>query len=347
MGLRTQTANGLFSLLSLLFCITSLSVFIITNALFAGWTDQQRLVVTPFRWVAATLVPILIASSNISKKSLSTCGALLALLAGFVLILANYIFFLSLLAFFISSSRAIRFKAELKTSYTESYSRGAHMGLLQVLCSCGVAVHLCVLYLLDIGPADLPIDFRHQYRASWFGCAVLGSLSCSCGDTWASQLGSVLSPASPRLITSLRPVPRVGHTAMFTADLSLLQGTNGGVSLPGLIFSFLGGLVVGAAYYLGVILFSSSQDLILAPSQLNVILLGGLGGLLGSVIDSFLGASLQFSGKDTISGQIVEVSAEGVIPISGKMVLDNNSVNLISNILTAVLLPELAINFGL
>ena len=105
--------------------------------------------------------------------------------------------------------------------------------------------------------------------------------------------------------------------------------------------------MVGAAYYLGVILFSSSQDLILAPSQLNVILLGGLGGLLGSVIDSFLGASLQFSGKDTISGQIVEVSAEGVIPISGKMVLDNNSVNLISNILTAVLLPELAINFGL
>ena len=37
--------------------------------------------------------------------------------------------------------------------------------------------------------------------------------------------------------------------------------------------------------------------------------------------------SLQFSGKDVLSGKIVEVAREDVVPISGKMVLDNHSVS--------------------
>jgi len=69
--------------------------------------------------------------------------------------------------------------------------------------------------------------------------------------------------------------------------------------------------------------------------------------LLGSIIDSILGASLQFSGKDVKTGKIVEVSRDGVVPISGKMVLDNHSVNLISSILTALLLPKVALSLGM
>ena len=71
---------------------------------------------------------------------------------------------------------------------------------------------------------------------------------------------------------------------------NLLQGTNGGVTFIGLISSFIGGLVIGVAYYVGIMLSASSRDLVLAPDQLLVILIGGLGGLLGSLIDSVLGA---------------------------------------------------------
>ena len=319
MGVKTQACNGLFTLLSLLFCILSLTVFNVSNALFTGWTSQQRLSVTPFRWVTATLVPVMMAGSARDSKSLSTSGALLALMVGSILILANYIFFFSLLAFLVSSSRAIKYRAAVRNN-----SAGGEMGGLHVLCSCGIAVHLCLLYLLDVGSADLPIDFRHQYRASWFGCAILGSLSFSCGDTWAGQLGSVLSRGPTLLVTSLSQVRRVGQSHSYHSLKALLQGTNGGVTLLGLLLSFLGGLLVGAAHYVGILLFASSLHLEAAPDQRNVILIGGLGGLLGSIIDSILGGSLKF-----------------------RTVLDKNSVNLISNILTTLLLPGMAINLGL
>ena len=38
--------------------------------------------------------------------------------------------------------------------------------------------------------------------------ALLGSLSCSSGDTLASELGAVLSKSDPWLITTFRKVPK-------------------------------------------------------------------------------------------------------------------------------------------
>jgi uncharacterized membrane protein len=70
-------------------------------------------------------------------------------------------------------------------------------------------------------------------------------------------------------------------------------------------------------------------------------------GLLGSIIDSFLGATMQYSGMDRKSGKVVEVAKEGVSRISGRMILDNHSVNLVSSILTALITPKIALMFGM
>ena len=72
-----------------------------------------------------------------------------------------------------------------------------------------MATELALLYLLDIGSADLPVDFRNQYRASWLGMAVLGALACCNGDTWASELGTVLGNSDPVLLTTFQKVPKV------------------------------------------------------------------------------------------------------------------------------------------
>eukprot|EP00092_Neocalanus_flemingeri_P022757 GFUD01024677.1.p1 GENE.GFUD01024677.1~~GFUD01024677.1.p1 ORF type:complete len:333 (+),score=67.76 GFUD01024677.1:203-1201(+) len=330
-NIAKQAASGFLSIGSLLFVIASLFLFIGKNLFISGWTADHANI-TPLRWVSSTVVPVIVVSWGHGRKSLSTSGALLALVVGFCLTLAHYSFFLCLLAFFITSSKATKYKQEIKAKQEEDFKEGGQRNWLQVLCNGGMAFELSLLYLLDIGSSDLPVDFRHHYRASWLGMAVLGAISCCNGDTWASELGTVMARGDPFLITTFQKVPR---------------GTNGGVTPVGLLSSFVGGLVIGVAYFVGVLMSAASMDMEVAPNQILVILVGGLGGFGGSLLDSLLGASLQFSGKDAKTGKIVEVAREGVIPIAGKMVLDNHSVNLVSSILTALLLPKIALAVGL
>lgn len=77
----------------------------------------------------------------------------------------------------------------------------------------------------------------------------------------------------------------------------IITGTNGGVSCVGLVVSLLGGLFVGLFHYLAVIYTVDSVILELAAPQWPIIVAGGISGLIGSVIDSILGATLQYSGK--------------------------------------------------
>ncbi len=129
-----------------------------------------------------------------------------------------------------------------------------------------------------------------------------------------------------RTSCSLRKVPR---------------GTNGGVSLAGLGFSFVGGALVGIGYYLGVLLSWPWMW----RQQAAIVLIGGAAGLFGSLVDSFLGAVLQFSGVDESTGAIVEEPGPGVKPISGYPMLDNHAVNLLSSLVTAFAAPLLAAVF--
>lgn len=159
--------------------------------------------------------------------------------------------------------------------------------------------------------------------------AVLAAFACSNGDTWASELG-IFSKADPVLITTLEKVPR---------------GTNGGVSLWGLFVSFAGGVFVGVFYYLATIILVDDESLLNSPVQFPIIILGGIAGLVGSIIDSFLGATCQFSGQ-TEEGFIVEDPNEAVKKISGTFrLLNNHTVNLVSCALTALVIPVFASGF--
>lgn len=161
------------------------------------------------------------------------------------------------------------------------------------------------------------------------GLAVMSAFACCNGDTWASELG-ILSKTDPILITTLRKVPR---------------GTNGGVSPWGLFVSLLGGIFIGAFYYLSTLFFVDSETLENASVQYPVVVFGGVAGLFGSVVDSLLGAVFQFSGQ-TEDGFIVENPNEAVKKISGNFkLLNNHSVNLVSCAITAFTIPTAAYLF--
>lgn len=72
-------------------------------------------------------------------------------------------------------------------------------------------------------------------------------------------------------------------------------GTNGGVTIVGLLASFLGGATVGTAYFISQLLLVS--DLHMAAPQWPIVAYGAVAGLLGSLLDSLLGAVMQYSGK--------------------------------------------------
>lgn len=115
----------------------------------------------------------------------------------------------------------------------------------------------------------------------WLLCFT-GVFACCNGDTWASELGTVLSKSDPFLVTSFKRVPK---------------GTNGGITLIGTLCSTIGGLVIGLAQYLTMLYFTDKTMLMYAPPQWPMIVFGAFAGFLGSLIDSFMGATLQYSGK--------------------------------------------------
>lgn len=113
------------------------------------------------------------------------------------------------------------------------------------------------------------------------------------------------------------------------------------MTLIGLIVSAFGGLIVGLAYYITLILTVSRDQLSLAPPQWPIIVLAITCGLLGSIIDSILGATVQYSGCDKKTGKIVEEPGDGIVRICGRRWLDNHSVNLLSTLITGALAPIL------
>jgi len=195
------------------------------------------------------------------------------------------------------------------------------------VCNGGVASAAAVLYLISAGMGELPLKLspRKVDPPILYALACLSALCCSCGDTWASEVGSVLG-GTPRLITTWQIVPR---------------GTNGGVTGVGILCSIGGGLVVGLAYFLTLFVFLGVEGLgnESLVSQLPVVLIGGIGGLFGSVFDSFLGATIQYTGYSERLEKVQNKPAAEVRHVSGVDILDNHAVNFVSSLITAIAIP--------
>ncbi|NXN69715.1 TMM19 protein, partial [Himantopus himantopus] len=308
--------------LNLLICISL--VFWVVSMTASTYYGTLR-PISPWRWLFSILIPLMIATQGFKKKSLDHSGALGGLVVGFILTVANYSFFTSLFVFFVTSSKLTKWKKDIKKQIDSEYKEGGQRNWMQVFCNGGVPTELAVLYMIENGPGEIPIDFSKQYTASWMCLSLLGALACSAGDTWASEIGSVMSKSKPRLITTWEKVP---------------VGTNGAVSFVGLLSSLLGGMAVGIAYFITQLIFVT--DLEISAPQWPIIVFGAAAGLLGSIVDSYLGATMQYSGFDRNIGMVVNHQTKDSKHISGKPILDNNTVNLFSSIIIALVLPGMA-----
>lgn len=227
--------------------------------------------------------------------SLSRSGAWGAFLEGTIIFgLGGWRWAVLLLAFFISSSALTRLNAKRKAALAAKFEKGGQRDIGQVLANGGVATLFAGLHFF------FP-------QASWTWMAFAASLAAVNADTWSTELG-VLNPSMPRLITNGKPVER---------------GTSGGISLYGSLAAAGGAALIA-------VLAGFVRPL---GNFWAIIGIAILGGLLGAMFDSLLGATVQAiyycpqCHKETEKHPFHTCGTE-TIQVRGWKWLDNDMVNL-------------------
>lgn len=211
---------------------------------------------------------LLIAGAAYLKRSLSVSGFAAAVVLGTgMYALGSAAWFGTLIAFFLSSTLLSRWKKKAKEAVESGYEKSGRRDAGQVAANGGLALLLCAA------------NAWWPHPLWWY--AFLGVMAAVNADTWATEIGG-LSKTPPRSILSGRRVA---------------AGTSGGVSGLGLAASMAGGLFIGFAAWL-LLLAVPGQDepsgIASAWLQLPVWLgIGLLGGMVGSLADSLLGATVQ------------------------------------------------------
>ena len=198
--------------------------------------------------------------------------------------------------------------------------------MTQVFCNGGMLLFISLLFLSEVGYGERVINFSKDFTASCLLTSMLGTLACCNGDTWSSEIGTVAAFMEPRLITTWKKVP---------------TGTNGGVTIVGLLASGFGGIVLGFAFLLSLKLFVGSDNFDM-ETQYPVLRLTLFAGLFGSIIDSLLGAFFQYSGYCSLRKKVVSQPSRSTKFIAGSDVFDNDQVNLLSSFIMTLITPIFA-----
>nr|GMC92227.1 protein PGR [Ipomoea batatas] len=272
----------------------------------------------PVQPIVAVVISTLIAARAYRRKSLDLSGAVAGFLVMSIHFAVSYRFGAMLLLFFFTSSKLTRFGEDKKRKLDAEFKEGGQRNWIQVLFNSGIATVLALISWKLIGSQDKCLDSNDSYLVTSLIGGIIGHYCCCNGDTWSSELG-ILSDEQPRLITTFKPVKR---------------GTNGGVTRAGLLAAAAAGSVIGVTFVLLGFLTTKCTYSV-ALKQLLVIPLSALAGVFGSLVDSLLGATLQFSGFCTIRNKVVSKPGPTVKKISGLSVLDNNAVNLVSILITS------------
>src|SRR5579859_1063796 len=222
---------------------------------------------------------------------------------------------MTLIYFFVSSSLLSHYRQRDKAgAAADKFSKGSKRDLGQVAANGGLATLFAIIYGLARAPRT-----RRMAQAGF-----TGALATANADTWATELG-VLSASKPRLITSGRPVA---------------PGTSGGITAPGMAASSLGAYSLGAFFRVW-----QGMRKLSAPAPFVAL----FSGLVGSLCDSLLGATLQAMYYcpvcETETERTVHRCGTPTQPLRGIAWMNNDVVNFLATACGSVVAMSLTFPF--
>jgi len=243
------------------------------------------------------------------REALTKSGALGAVLTGAAIFgFGGLDWGLLLIAFFVSSSLLTRYKEAAKAQVAEQFAKGGPRDVWQALANGGIAALIAVTFGLT-GAVHLPLLF-----------AFVGAIAEANADTWATELG-VLSRETPRLITTREPVA---------------PGASGGVTWGG-----TGAALTAAALIGGLAAVFGWIGKIPLNAAVLLLPLGALAGVIGSLVDSLLGATAQGIYYCDVCGKETERElhrcGNRTRLVRGWRALNNDWVNLLGTLVGAVI----------
>lgn len=248
--------------------------------------------------VLTRLAIAIVAASSISllarrARSLSADGAAAAAVIGTLALFAGWKWAVLLIVYFASSTALSRLGADKKNARTQSIIEKGGERDARQVLANGAFFGLAAA-LAVLAPG-------HPNR--WMALGV-GALAESASDTWATEIGTLFG-GKPRSFTTFAP---------------LAAGMSGGVTIAG-----------GVAALAGATFMATAAASMGWP--MRVVVASFAGGVIGSTLDSFLGATLQLRRRcdrcDSATERMVHDCGAKTRPVSGIPWLGNDGVNLI------------------
>ena len=256
------------------------------------------------RLVIALAVVLIIGFIAYRKRQLNLSGVIAAVVMGMAATLMGGFTSLSLYLFFLISAAVIGKLSKRIRGLDRIHKKGGRRDAVQVLANGGAALAAMLIHAFDSNPV---------YLAVFTAC-----LAEACSDTWASEIG-VLSKSEPVSILTFTKVPK---------------GLSGGVSLLGTCSAMLSSILYG------IFAFSCYDGI-----NLSLVMVVIFSSFAGVMTDSVLGATLQAHFYDEKEDIITEHSRDregnALKLVRGLRFMDNDMVNLTSNIITFVLASAL------
>lgn len=256
-----------------------------------------------FSYLAEFALVVLVALAAVLLKTIDGRGFLASVAIGLAIIFGGGLsWFIIVAVFFILGVGFTLYRYGYKRRLGGAQEKGGARNWPNILANGGVPALFAIANLLYQGP--------------WPAALFLGSISAAAADTAATELG-LLSKKNPRLVT--RPSRVVA------------PGTSGGVTSLGFSGSILAAAIIGTmASALGVVPGQAG----LGHAALTLIICV-IGGVLGTLSDSFTGAVVQRKGYCVVCLKPTEATrhcGERTKVVGGAAYVENNVVNVIATV---------------